>query len=912
MGWFSRGMPACFLVLCVSFISFFSSHTVQAQEEQYPYSFGGACASLGQWTQLSLEAANRIGSVVNNLKNDSRCVGLGAKLRAMNNQLLAQMSEEAGGQKKVGMDRLMSLPGEIASLRTFLSANPESKQAATELLMNTIANGTATAAASGSQTSSIISLAQRAKAATHTGLDLLEAVTSQLPNLDQCLMNSDADLAQVLSASVTMAASFVSSGQGISPRISNMISSFSSRLRERRYAQVLRKIHEQNFLTSITCLMEVTSEGYCSARDYRHLLDEFSGRQLIHYNNSSTMPFKSEIVKDGVKIGNPFEGFYVLTHFVPVITELIQEIQIGAEPRLETDAQFQNSILDAINVHQKRVRNALGIYNYKVQTLKTRTDISAKKNDLFDIVKTLSAYLSSSGPVDGGLTNFFTTAKAERIIPFFLIGMDEVPQEVTGLYTDSDGKLKTGVPISWEDYMYRGGKFISKFDDPSALVEQIGVRLRELIKIANAQSITFYNKWFIVDKPLIASRGVTSFQMTYRDVLQGLVYYLDHLLIRLRNPRYHADAVQIPIVLDTRARIEKVLNKYRDFEKYRNLTLPVSESTLAQIDEAYESLNNVVFEQFNVLLSRSGFLANRFAEFVKYDYAIQLKAGDSFKELERDLLYSTGDSVLQMTTQIFSGNPVHALTDLSQAMDNYKESINSLEMVFKDYLIQAMARMNLIVKKGSITTWDLTNDALGRSIQDMTAFRSINPWIGVDLRSQAMVDDPLKSHIAFVFPQFGILNYAYRLFKYKDRYPMTQPSVRTPQKDDDEFGSIKNVLLPKLCIQTLAFDDWMAFLPFCKGVKLETFVEELKKKRKDIDWAALIPAVLRKPEEAIKLGISVDYDLKAVTDMPNKPMNHSKRICAFRDYGRKNYVFYKTLLIQNRKDHVETFNKPNP
>src|SRR5438067_985156 len=94
------------LTLCFSVVltaSAFMTKTVWAQgaggsDSFADYSFGGACTSQGQWTQVALEATHRIAQVVSKLRDNANCNGLRDTMK----NLLGQADQQLSGMNDKG------------------------------------------------------------------------------------------------------------------------------------------------------------------------------------------------------------------------------------------------------------------------------------------------------------------------------------------------------------------------------------------------------------------------------------------------------------------------------------------------------------------------------------------------------------------------------------------------------------------------------------------------------------------------------------------------------------------------------------------------------------------------------------------------------------------------------------------
>jgi hypothetical protein len=101
--------------------------------------------------------------------------------------------------------------------------------------------------------------------------------------------------------------------------------------------------------------------------------------------------------------------------------------------------------------------------------------------------------------------------------------------------------------------------------------------------------------------------------------------------------------------------------------------------------------------------------------------------------------------------------------------------------------------------------------------------------------------------------------------------------------DDNEYGATEK-LKAKFCIHTLAFKDIEFYNSICKGSKLTS--------------------PLTKHSEVTESKLNVNYDelynlLNQKTDLQTQRENKRAAICAFRDYGRKNLVFYLTQQLSH-------------
>jgi hypothetical protein len=112
---------------------------------------------------------------------------------------------------------------------------------------------------------------------------------------------------------------------------------------------------------------------------------------------------------------------------------------------------------------------------------------------------------------------------------------------------------------------------------------------------------------------------------------------------------------------------------------------------------------------------------------------------------------------------------------------------------------------------------------------------------------------------------------------------------------DDESGAAK-YLAARMCVQALAFNDLGSFWNLCKKTTLESdFNLPLETSQfKDMDASYF----------------KINFAQKAYEMVENPGMNRSLRICAFRDFFRRNQVLYLTMgmsALQEKKEYVPDY-----
>ncbi len=825
------------------------------------YSFGGACASQGVWTQTALSATQNLRKVTMQLKDDPNCKALGVSVQAALQNLETTVKDASDTPQRAS--RLSQLPQEISALRSFLTAAPDMKQQILRTMMDrSIESATLSAQVDETQrtsspaqmtAASVGDFGARLQRSTKTGLSLLNQVVDSVPQLDECLAGDGQQMiGGIISAAVQVASSFASSGQDTTgSQMATTVAKISALVRERKYTKVLRKLNQQEFMTSMSCLMEVTSESYCQARDGMRLFKK--GMEDLKIQKSKNTELSA---------GNPFVGYYILNTHVPNITKWLQKIQIGVDPKLPTDALFQNKIQQEVVDFYKGAKVLQGDFSSLVATIKAQPSLEARKQGVLKLL--IQTADSMTGQVNGfnrddGKTNFFTMSVNPVRIPFDLIGM-QVPDRVLG----------TGgvVPMSYDDWLRANIDSIPAFNDPIALADTIGQNMNAIIRSANISAIEYFNRWYIVDKAALVNESTIDINYTVQDSLKAINKYLEEEKARIA--KYGGNVAIVPTIVDTQIRINTVLKAYEGIEKMGRLALVdkdglnASEEKVRETAEAYDKFVTTVYEQFNVMLSRSGFLANRMVNFVYQDYVTLIKNKVDFTPYQQDLFVSSGMASLDKMLQMYNGNPANIQTDLNMALRVNKGNLEALDGLLKDNIIGTIADLDR-VKKDEDPGFGST---YGRVLNDRT-----DDWVAT-----AKDKNPTVRKILGALHKYSLGNIVgstWYWFKHSDRYSDNSGSSSSPQSEFDDASNVQ----AQFCIQALAFYDQNGIRDLCQG------------------------AVLKSPLAADVKGMNVSYDQKLnaylndskLTPENRKAYNHSDRICAFRDFNIRNMARFMSL-----------------
>lgn len=841
-----------------------SSAMAQDSGSSSPYAFGGACSSQGVWTANALQSTQSLRKITLALKDDPNCQALGTSMQNALANLESQLERSNAGQEPARTRRLSQIPNEIAALRTYYSSNSSMKSQVMALLMNRAVEGAALSATIGSSAPDakaaelMRDFGQRTNESAKVGMKVFNQVVDTLPQLDQCLTKDGTQMVgNMVAGLVQVATSFASSGSDTTGgRMAETISKLSTYMRNSHFSSVLRKLNETEFQASMACLVELTSESYCNARDAMGLFEK----------GMADLNWKSEI-NDKIVAGNPFVGYYVLNTHVPNITQWMQKIQIGVDPMLPTDAVFQNKIQQEVTDFYKGLKTLLGDYNSSLLTIKSLPNLEAKQNQVLKLIQNISESMLRGGGSGGysteDKTNFFTMSKTPIKIPFFLIGMDQVPDQVLGR---AQGLMK----ISYDDWLQANMSSMKEFQDPEKLAETIGINMRELAQSANASVIEYFSKWYIVDKTRLVNEALTDVNYNVKDSLIATRQYLE--IAKDHINKYHGEEAKLTMIMESQVQIDKVLAKFEEFaalgksfrakSKAENLTA----EDIERSSEIAAELIKTVYDQFVVMQARSGFLANRLVDIVRYDYILLINNRVDFSEYQQDIFTATGMAGLDRMLQMFNGNPANIKSDLNMALDLNKKNLDALEYLMKDNLIRIIAEKKLISEDRNDSLTATARDSMGRLITDVRTAQ--NKFLGFEtdnwLTKLAVVPAVVPKVIGY-------------WWAHSDRYPL-EPGRRSPESEFKDASA----LYSQLCVQALAFYNQNSIFELCGKAILSSPFKNLKSH--DMSYEARVRGHL---------------DNTKASPAMRKAWNYSDRICAFRDYNRKNLVRFMSL---NKKE----------
>ncbi len=869
-----------FILACASLLVFAEPASAQSSN---PYIFGGSCASNGYWTNTVLQQAQAIEKTIEDLASDPNCKvmhdSLMKHLSGIESQFSTQNAADSGavGSLSSTNAQLTQMSSSLLSGGSFIN-----KILANTILQKQVDKTSLMKTALNIMSDGSFDVAQRTSKSVAVGLSLFDSMADAMGNSPRCLSRRGQEGSQILASSIYMLAAFAEGGQSLSgARLAESISRLSRLVQDRKFATALSRIDNTFLQNSMTCLMEVTAESYCSMRDNIELLH--LGMQTLGTHPILSDPLTSQaIAPDSAKntlgtaplvrtiVQNPYAGINILSRHLPNVTTYLQKVILGNDPNNEYEAQQKNDVMGDVNTFNTTSNNIKGVFYRIAQTVRTQESLSGQQQT---VVLLLDQIMNLIKEANFQKINFFTTAHPAMEWPFILMGM---PRETWPVEVISG---KNGLqPVLWVTWV-RGQISVNNlpiFQNPKDLLTVIERNLLHLLEESNDVATKYNRDWFLADKSQLIDEMFTDPQVPVVDSLQAIDTYLAQMQQRVVT--LHGRAEILNSLSDTRLRIRNVLQAVKNYGETKSSGDPNDLKTAAG-----ETLSTI-YKSFNVLLSRTSFLSSRVTTYVKYDYKLMVDSGLDMSDYQRSLVTALGQGVLIDMQTLFNKGPEQSIVDLQQATSYVQTSLGTLEQVFIDEFIRQTAMVRLASEDRLQNQYEVFRDSNGRLALDSTPQSlQVQPTDSAQVRASKeallrldMALDPVTN-----------VRTLWNMMAHGVRYPSLVRfwnSVNRAQAPDTEYGASKKVL-QKMCIQSLQFNNWRNLSSICSGVTLGSVFE----------WTGGLTT-------AEKNFVTTSYDqvgnqyLKSSyrnEDERRKAigLNYSNRVCALRNHFRNNYIY---------------------
>jgi hypothetical protein len=813
------------------------------------YSYGGSCLSQGKWTKSALQFSQEIKSTLQRFRDDPNCKGLEDIYSEV------KISDDLMSDDSIESDKVKS---DLSSLDALIRSGEGSSKGASALLGKIIDD------AGGNKKT------QDGRArAVNTGIKTLGAFFDKLPNYDSCLVGHPGLVGPILSNSVKVLASYSGANGANTNALGETLNKFLNMIREKKFTSSISLLDDSELTNTISCLIESTTENYCRVKDAYEVLELAQSVGELEDETGTLSEY------------NPLEGYFILTRETKVLSSWLQDVMFGVTPRTIADSNQKNKVISNVNEFLQDENSLYGYYSIQAIEYEALINEESRKNHLLEMVKELTNYMIGANNYSTrqgtGDANFFKRSMLADKIPFFLIGINEIPSQISSNDTGSF------VMDKWV-YMEQGGKFLPEFDKPDLLLERIGENLKEIVILAKENASSYFQKRLIVDKQNLVDEAIVSQQISPYRSFTRIERYLTKLISRAKKSTKREFYGMVPSLMETRESIQKIVtlfDKYfTDSEQILRDSSSVEDSKKKRktLSKMAMSIIATVYVEFNIILQRDTFIMNRILTYVKYDYMFFTKQNEDLTSYQKDLLIIAGKQLIELLGSSYDGNPAKVRLDLASAQVINRVNMNALEEIFRDSMFNTIAKYRRIEQgKG---------DGFGaffvgfekRLYQDSLSENFQQEQILVTLRDEypGELKDLAIEELNISLFSFNPFKWVYRSVMNSDRYAYVgRIFERANYNVDDEYGSLSQVKA-KLCSQTLAFSNFDEYFYLCKGSKVKG-IKSSTDKDLDLNYNKIILPYIKGVYTENTKEIKESYD---------------KNVCALRDFRRRNHAHW--------------------
>lgn len=836
---------------------------------------GGLCNSQGTWLKQALDQSETIVAAIKSLKDEPSCTALVAAMENTPDIKEMSKSDLTQGGASMGMmyqdlsavsnymrpnSNVLGIPGGdfkkiIQSLVFRKSFDAISDVKARGYVTNMSEDQKNTMNAVSERLRSYLDNSKKiAKASMSTTQNILSA----LPQSKLCFDRRPSEAATIFGAVVNTMAALTTNGE--IDGVGKLIGSIMRYSRESHYMDKMATVEVERFRASVSCLLESTTENYCSLVDGANNL-KFLRTEISNEINPSQeiLPLQEQIISDPAanKTLFPMVGLNLLMRDAPVVTDWMQRILFGIDPKLDLEAQMKNNNWTSFieNIKKDNTMRANFRDRQSVYLASTKNDDNATKLvQVKDILEGLLDKMDVGTPgnnMNGNISNsktinFYANFKGTNQMAWFLLGMNGPPIGFNGMNINWDS--------TWNNWIATG-----ELGNPDALLERIGQNMSRVTIEANRKATSFINARMIVDPLNLVTEAMKGPGISPYAGLMNIKAYNEALLVKFQNSiqansgnarmvtHIHALKSIIPLLKDTNQSITRILKALDDVEHL---------ATSDNKDEnalASKKIMDIIYDSANMMLSRDSYFDTRLRQVVQYDISDTIYNLRGSKEtgmsVELENLFARGSTIVNTLSNIFAEDPVVQSLDIAQAMEVQKANLKSTEGLFAKVVFNQIMDINCRLYGGRFCNIAKNSD--------------IDP-------ATDRYPESTNSLLAGAWNKDGVvaqfLNYI------------------SPKATDDD-PSLQQ-LRAKLCAQSLAFETRDSFRELCKGARL------ISEYSGDKD-----------PQ-----NLNMNYDqnlatlkqLEASGSVQWKTDKRNAGVCAFRNYMRRNYVYRMYMDYQQQ------------
>ncbi|RYZ70397.1 MAG: hypothetical protein EOP09_06180 [Proteobacteria bacterium] len=356
------------------------------------------------------------------------------------------------------------------------------------------------------------------------------------------------------------------------------------------------------------------------------------------------------------------------------------------------------------------------------------------------------------------------------------------------------------------------------------------------------------------------------------------------------------------------------------------------------VDRQYAVIMEKVLKEFDMGLQKSTMLAERMRLITQYDYTERVREGKNLTRYQNELLVLSGNKVLENFGVIIGNSPTIKQLDLSRAINYSKRNIIIVEQLTKNRLLSEIRQLYMMAypeqaypsrnSERPITFFEHDLITMKSATDDALNLTARPPWVEPESFRDYMKQMP-KTGI------LDLINAAVKVNRINlgdsnsEKYRLKSPTILgmpNPWSLDSSvsLGGSRETkrhtvnLLAQLCSLTLSFSEPEMFYPYCRGSKLLPKLDPAAQKlraqqifngiRKNYKWASEANVEVMAQMKKESAYYALDYDTTLKNSFRRTPWTDPRpyyyeetndRVCAYRNFLRKNLVYYM-LRTENR------------
>lgn len=818
---------------------------------------GGTCQSQGDWVTAAIQQASDLTNALEALRKDPNCTVLVDALDNSSPKLKELTTYGKDGQ----VTGIAGVYRELEALREYYNprkeslgrTNPQSLReivnymvfrkghevAEDNAMQKRKENMSSTSRLNVDITSQRLqNFLARSSALANLSVETTKGILSKFPDSQKCFMERPNEALMIFSSVISGAAAFATGGQVTN--LGELIGSIVRFNREMKFIKAIQPIERARFEASVSCLVESTQEAYCAVQDAQDALDFQRG-----YDGEKLKKFE----EDYNPLNNPMQGLMILNRDVEKITSWMQRVLFGVDPKLIIEATMKNENWDAILGFIKDLNTLPALARDKRNYYMSATqgaDRASKASQVKSVIDGLTNVMVRGA----GAVNFFTGSLNQEVIPYFLLGLEELPADYNALTNNWDNAFLKWIPTGQNG-----------LNNPDALMNNLEMRVFLLVGKANALASSYFSSRMIVDSQNLLVEGMNGPDISPYKAMMHVQIYARNLIKKLdeglkdpiiqQNPA-NADgyASMIPLLEDLDLRISVIVGAMKELKNLRSShatkfeadggmnPISPSDQVLTVIAAARKAMDTI-YEFNNMMTSRDSFIFNRVVNAVRMDITDTLWRSEHINARQSDVLRQYGKDMIAKLGAMFSQDPTLKRMDISQTAPIHDGNLKGIEEMFAKYLWQAILDIDCKVYGGHYCN-------VNKNLFGMPDWKA----------NVLLPKDPALQKRASSAP-----------------WPLSY-LIKKPTKDGRQWWDLR----AKYCIQSLGFEFARKYFePLCRGAVLfSEFSDEKDVKNLNVSYDAIYAQINQLKKEE-KPGYLSD-----VAYAGN---------CALRSFIRRNHIY---------------------